>query len=280
MIDGEILPLEQATVSVLDRGLLYGDTVFETLRTYGGRPFLLDRHVQRLERSAATTGIAVPLSAADIEREVRAALQAAGNDESYIRVTLTRGAGPPGLDPSRATGPRRIVLVTPLGPPAADVSTGLEAVTFATGRIASMSSTRGAKTGNYLESIMAVRAAREQGADDALLLDAEGRVIQGASSNVFFVEEGRLVTPPVEAGILAGITRGVVLEIAHSFAVPVELRAPLVGEMIRFSEIVLTSSVRELAPVIRVDGVGVGTGRPGPVYDRLRAEFAERAGSG
>jgi branched-chain amino acid aminotransferase len=279
MIDGEVVPLERATVSVLDRGFLYGDAVFETLRSYDGRPFLLDRHLERLARSAATVGIPLPLPTTALEREVRSTLEAAGNADAYVRVTLTRGAGPPGLDPSRATQVRRIVLVMPLEPAANVSAEGVAAVTFATGRLASLSPTRGAKTGNYLESIMAVRYARERGASDALLVDAEGRIIQGASSNVFFVRGSRLLTPPLEAGILPGIIRGVVLEIAAALAVPVELRAPLTLELGDFSEIFLTSSVRELAPVTRVDGVGVGTGRPGPVYGKLHAEFVKRAGS-
>jgi len=277
MVDGEVVPLERATVGVLDRGFLYGDAVFETLRTYRGEPFELSSHIERLKRSAAILRIGLPVSTFVLEREVRDVLGAAGNEESYVRVTVTRGSGDPGLDPSRATGPRRIVVVMPLTPlPAETYEVGLRTVTFASGRVASESPARGAKTANYVESILAVAAARDRGALDALVVDSGGRVVQGASSNVFFATRGRLVTPPEDAGILPGITRGVVLELAAAVGVPVELRAPLTAELGGFDEIFLTSSVRGLAPVVAVDGVEVGSGRPGPLYERLSTEFEKR----
>jgi branched-chain amino acid aminotransferase len=277
-IDGELVPLEHASVGVLDRGFLYGDAVFETLRTYRGAPFLLDRHLERLARSASLVGIALPVSTDVMAREVQATLEAAGEGECYVRITVTRGAGSPGLDPSRASKPLRVVVVLPLEPPPDDVyDVGLRAVTYATGRALSMSRSSGAKTGNYLENILAVRAARERGANEALMVDAGGRVVQGASANVFFVASGRLATPPLDSGILPGITREVVLELAAALAIPVELRAPSVSELPEFDEIFTSSSVRELAPVVEVDGVRVGAGRPGPVFAALSAAFEKRA---
>lgn len=277
-IDGELVPLERARVSVLDRGFLYGDAVFETLRTYGGAPFLLERHLERLERSATLVGIDLPVSAATLAREVRATLEAAGEGESYVRITVSRGAGSPGLDPSRAGKALRIVVVVPLEKPPEDVyQVGLRAVTYATGRVMAASPASGAKTGNYLENILAVRAARERGANEALMVDAGGRIVQGASANVFFVDSGRLSTPSLDTGILPGITRDVVLELARALAIPIELRAPLIAELPKFEEIFTTSSVRELAPVVEVDGARVGAGRPGPMFSLLRAEFQKRA---
>lgn len=277
-IDGELVPLEQAGVGVLDRGFLYGDAVFETLRTYRGAPFLLDRHLDRLVRSASLVGIDVQVSTEALTREVRATLEAAGEGESYVRITVTRGAGAPGLDPSRATKPLRVVVALPLELPPNEVfEVGLRAVTYATGRAFAVSQMGGAKTGNYLENILAVRTARERGASEVLMVDAGGRVLQGASSNVFFATSGRLATPPLDTGILPGITRELVLELAAALAIPVELRAPLVAELSLFDEIFMSSSVRELAPVVEVDGARVGAGRPGPVFAALRAEFQKRA---
>jgi len=239
---------------------------------------LLEGHLERLARSASMIGIELPVSTETLAKEVRATVEAAGEGESYVRITVTRGAGNPGLDPSRATEPLRVVVAMPLEQPPDDVyEVGLRTVTYATGRMPAASPARGAKTGNYLENILAVRAARERGANDALIVDEGERVVQGASSNVFFVSAGRLVTPPLEAGILPGITRGVVLEIAAALAIPVELRAPLVTELHTFDEIFLSSSVRDLAPVVEVDGVRVGAGRPGPVFSALRAEYGKRA---
>jgi branched-chain amino acid aminotransferase len=279
-IDGELVPLERASVGVLDRGFLYGDAVFETLRTYRGAPFLLDRHLDRLVRSASLVGIDLPVSTETLAREVLATVEAAGEGESYLRITVTRGAGIPGLDPSRATKPLRVVVVLPLERPPDDVyEVGLRAVTYATGRALAVSSASGAKTGNYLENVLAVRAARERGANEALMVDAGGQVVQGASANVFFVSSGRLTTPSLDTGILPGITRELVLELAAALAMPVEFRAPMVADLSLFEEIFLSSSVRELAPVVEVDGACVGAGRPGPVFAALRAEFQKRVRS-
>jgi branched-chain amino acid aminotransferase len=280
MIDGALVPAERAMVGVLDRGFLYGDAIFETFRTYDGEPFMLDRHLDRLARGASVVGIELPASTDALVREVRATLAAAGEGESYVRIAVTRGTASPGLDPSRATKPLRVVVAMPLEPPPVEVyEVGLRAVTYISGRSLAKSPTRGVKTANYLDNVLAVRAAREQGAGDALIVDADGRVLHGASSNVFFVTAGRLVTPPLEAGILPGITRDLVLDIAAALAIRVELRTPLVADLAAFDEIFLTSSVRELAPVVEVDGVRVGEGRPGPVFARLRREYENKVNS-
>jgi len=280
-IDGKTVPIERATIGVLDRGFLYGDSVFETLRTYAGTPFLLGRHLQRLERSAAIVGIDPSAPIRVFEEEVLRTLAAAANDESYVRITVTRGSGELGLDPSTSMGARRIVLVMPLKPlPGEIYQAGLRTVTVASGRMTSESPTRGAKTGNYLDRILALRRARERGAADALLVEADGRVIQGSASNIFFVEGGALVTPPVDEGILAGVTRGALIEVAEKLGIRVALRSPRVTEIGNFDEIFLSSSVRELAPVVDIDGSTVGDGRPGPVYARLLSAYRDAARRG
>jgi branched-chain amino acid aminotransferase len=277
MIDGVVLPLEDASVSVLDRGFLYGDSVFETIRTYGGVPFALGEHLERLERSAALVFIDLPVSRAVIADEVERAVRAAGNDESYIRVMFTRGKGELGLDPALAEGPLRVIIVTPLAaPPAALYESGIKAHLFRLRRPSDGTAAAGAKLGNYLGSVLAMRAARAVGAKEALVVDGEERVIEGATSNVFFLSGSRLVTPPLDAGILPGITRGVLLELASEGGFEIELAAPLVTELPAFEEMFVSSSIRELLAVVDVDGTPVGNGAVGPGFRRLLAAFRSR----
>jgi branched-chain amino acid aminotransferase len=277
MIDGVLVPIEQATVSVLDRGFLYGDSVFETLRTYGGRAFALHEHLERLARSASLVHIAMPVSVEDLASEVDETISAAKNPESYIRVMVTRGAGELGLDPASATRPLRLVLVTPLVvPPLALYEAGIEAVAFRTERVGDGTAAAGAKLGNYLVSVLAVRAAKAAGAAEALIVDKGNHVIEGATSNVFFVDDRVLVTPAEDSGILAGITRRLVLEAARGLGLSVRFEAPTLDALPRFREVFITSSIRELLAVVRVDGAAVGAGVPGPVYKALLEAFRSR----
>jgi branched-chain amino acid aminotransferase len=276
-IDGVLHAPEEARVSVYDRGFLYGDSVFETIRTYGGEPFALGEHLARLGRSALKIGFELPISATDLALEVRRAVRAARNDESYVRVTVTRGSGPLGLDPALARAPLRVILVEPLAPPpAALYREGARAVTTRVDRPADAAP--GAKVGNYLASLLALQAARAQGAHEAILLDARGHVLEGATSNVFFVHEGELITAPEDAGILAGITRAQVIELAEELGIPVRLVA--FAPTLPAQEAFLTSSLRELVPLAQVDDRRVGDGLPGPVTRALHTAFRRRVGLG
>jgi branched-chain amino acid aminotransferase len=277
MLDGQRCPPAEATVSVFDRGFLYGDSVFETLRTYAGRPFELQEHLCRLERSAERVFIPLPLSRAELGAEVLAAIEAAGNPESYVRLMITRGQGPLGLDPGLAERPLRAIIVQPLqAPPAEQYAAGIDAISYRTERVVDATSARGAKIGNYLISVLAMREARSVGAQEALILDGHGRILEGASSNIFALERGALVTPAEEAGILAGITRSHVLALAAELGVPVELRALELEAAYAAAELFISSSIRELMPIVRLDGRPIGAGTPGPVFRRLLAGFRER----
>ncbi|MCC6558028.1 MAG: aminotransferase class IV [Polyangiaceae bacterium] len=283
-IDGVICPPDEAKVSVYDRGFLYGDSVFETVRTYGGEPFALDEHLARLERSADRVAIAMPIPRADLALEVRRAVRAARNPESVARVMLTRGAGPLGLDPSLAVKPLRVILVEPLTPlPAALYRDGVAVITVRTQRAADTAA-HGAKVGNYLASLLALRDAHAAGAHEALVLDAAGHVIEGTTSNVFLVERApgpaALITPPEDAGILAGITRAHVLDAAQELGIPVRFEAISPARLTAAAEVFITSSIREILPVIRVDGHPVADGAPGPLTRALHAAFRRRAGLG
>jgi branched-chain amino acid aminotransferase len=278
VLDGQRCPPAEPTVSVFDRGFLYGDSVFETLRTYSGQPFELEEHLRRLERSAERVFIPLPISRAELGAEVSSAIQAAGNAESYVRVMLTRGQGPLGLDPALAERPLRVIIVQPLQPPPAEqYARGIAAISYRTERVVDATSAQGAKIGNYLISVLAMRQARLAGALEALIVDGQGRILEGASSNVFAVEHGRLVTPGEEAGILAGITRAHVLALAGELNLPVELRALELERVRAASELFISSSIRELLPIVQLDGRPIGAATPGPVFRRLLAAFQARA---
>jgi branched-chain amino acid aminotransferase len=291
-IDGLIQDEASAVIPVTDRGFLYGDSVYEVVRTYGGKPFALAEHLERLQQSAAH--LAMPLSAsgsqagADSERsadglepivrDIHATLAAADHPESYVRVIITRGSGPMGLDPGLADHPRRVVIVAPLQPlPELWYDDGVPLHLVATGRAGGHTLLAGAKSGNYLVNVLALGVAREQGAHEAILLDHDDRVTEGASSNLFVVQDGQLLTPPVSAGILEGITRHKVCALAAQAGFPVTERPIHRRELRQADEIFLTSTLREILPVQRVDQQPVGDGRPGPITKRLLAAYRDAA---
>jgi branched-chain amino acid aminotransferase len=276
VIDGQTFDESRAFVSVFDRGFLYGDSVFETVRTYSGRPFALDEHLERLCWSAERVFIELPVGIDVLKEEVWRALKAAGNPESMIRIMVTRGRGEMGLDPALADRPTRVVIVAPLHtPPPEAYERGVGVVTFRTQRIADATDAAGAKIANYLIAVLATREARRAGAIEALIVDNHGRVVEGTSSNVFAVVGSRLLTPPEELGILPGITRARVLDAARSLGISVEFLALGVEQLVDSDEVFISSSLREILPVVRVDQATIGAGVPGPLTIRLLAKFRE-----
>jgi branched-chain amino acid aminotransferase len=293
MIDGVIVPPDEARVSVFDRGFLYGDSVFEVLRTYGGVPFALGEHLTRLRRSGERVFIAMPVDPATLGAEVERAVRASRQDgtsaasaaaqpapaESYVRIVVTRGSGPMGLDPDLAGAPLRVIVVEPVSPPPREAYVdGVAVITVRMRRAVDGTAAAGAKVSNYLPNLLAVREAKSRGAHEALVIDAAGRVVEGASSNVFIVRGGRVATPPESAGILPGITRAHVLAAASALGVPVQERDISQDELYAADEVFVTSSIRELLSVVRVDGHAVGTGRPGPVSRSLHRRFHDDVG--
>jgi branched-chain amino acid aminotransferase len=269
-IDGRRVSSSDAKVSVFDRGLLYGDSVFETLATRDGRPFMLTEHVRRLRRSAELVYIDLALSDQQLCCELEEATFAAGNSESYLRLTVTRGAGELGLDPSHAEGPCRILIVTPLQrPPAEAYENGIGAIVYRTQRTAEATEANGAKVGNYLVAVLAMRQAKAVGANEALIVNGEGKVVEGSTSNLFFRVGKVLMTPPISAGILSGITRELVLEAARALSLTVQFQCPTPAELMQSDEVFITSSIRELLAVVTVDGVTIGDRLPGPTYRAL-----------
>jgi branched-chain amino acid aminotransferase len=275
LLDGEACPPSEAKVSVFDRGFLYGDSVFESLRTYAGRPFALVAHLERLERSAGLAAMRLPLSLGDLGREIERGLALAGFEESFVRVMVTRGQGAAlGLDPALAEQPLRVILILPLHPlPAEKYEQGIKAITYRTQRISDGIGAEGAKLGNYLLAVLASAAARRADAEEALIVDSVERVLEGATSNVFAVRAGRLLTPPLSAAILPGITRAVVLDVARRLGLACDERELGVGELASCDELFVSSSIRELVPIVRLDESVIGEGVPGPLFRRLLVAF-------
>ncbi|MGH7436915.1 MAG: aminotransferase class IV [Polyangiaceae bacterium] len=280
-IDGRLVGAEAAFVSVYDRGFLFGDAVFEVLRTYGGRPFALDAHVARLRGSAARVAMALPWDDAVLRRDVEQTVAAAGGGDLYVRVVVTRGSGPMSLDPDTAGAPLRVVLAQPVAPPAREAyARGIAAITMRVRRTVDDTEAEGAKVTNYLPNLLAIRAAKARGGAEALVVDASGHVLEGATSNVFAVVRGTLVTPPESAGILAGITRRHVIDAARRSGMQVEEDGLPLETLVGADEAFITSSIREVLPVVKVDDRVVGPGTPGPVARRLHRALREAAGVG
>jgi branched-chain amino acid aminotransferase len=281
VIDGVLCSADAAKVSVYDRGFLFGDAVFEVLRTYGGALFAWDEHFARLRRSAERVLLSLPVDGATLRAEVERAVAATGNDDSNVRIVVSRGAGPVTLDPGTAGSPLRVILVEPVAPPPREAyAEGIAAITVRVQRSVDGTAAAGAKVTNYLESLLAVREARARGAQEALIVDGQGEVVEGATSNVFAVKGGGLATPPEDAGILAGITRAHVLEAAAKAGIAVDQRRLRPEALYDADEVFVTSSIREVLSVVRVDGRVIGTGAPGPVARTLHRAFRAAVGVG
>lgn len=271
-VDGTIATANEAHVSALDRGFLYGDSAFEVTRTYGGRPFRLAAHLDRLAASCARLRIAPPDRGA-LEAELARTIARSGLGECYLRVVVTRGGGPIGIDPATASGGAILIYALALRlPPPETYERGI-AVALVPGSKEQALSV--AKSGNYLSAVLAVAEARLRGADDAILCGAGGEILEGATSNVFVVQEGVVRTPPLAVGVLEGITRRTVIELAIRMGRPVQPTLLFPPALYRASEVFVTSSIREVVPVVRVDDVTIGDGRPGPMAHALHAAYRE-----
>lgn len=270
-VNGEITPAEEARVSVLDNGFTFGDAVYETLRTYGGRPFHLDRHLERLRRSAER--LAIPTPAGDaLARDLDALLARAANAESYIRIIVTRGRGDISYHFDRVKGPTVVMVVKPLAPiPASYHTEGVPVILSAVRRNSPRALDPAIKSNNLLNNILAMQEAQAKGAFEPILLNEIGEIAETAGANVFLVKDGILLTPPLDAGILPGVTRHIVLELAGGLALPVREEPVAVKDLLAADEVFITSTLKEVLPVATIDGRPVGAGRPGPVTLRLLA---------
>lgn len=275
--NGDLAPASAGRISPEDRGLLFGEGAFETLRVYGGRPFRLDAHLERLAAALRVVGISVPDMAERLRQGVDDALAANSLADAWVRITITAGV--------EDGAPNLIVAAMPLPELPASLYASGVAVVIASSRFVRepASVLSGLKSTNYLVSRLARKEALARGAHEAIFLNTHGRPAEGASSNIFLVGDGALVTPAPDEGILAGITRQTVLELAKETGVAFAERAVERSELDAADEVFITSSLREILPVCSVDGhkiAGGGMGRVmGPVTRKLLGAYRELAGN-
>jgi branched-chain amino acid aminotransferase len=275
-VDGELRAARDARVSVFDRGFLYGDSAFEVMRTYRRIPFRQGEHLQRLRTSCERIMLRLSVGDEALARDIARTIDASSLDECNVRVMVTRGIGPLGLDLTQALDPSVLIFATPLHPPpSAAYEDGVAVGLVHAARATDGTAAQGAKTSNYLGAVLALHQVRERGCHEALIVGPHGEVIEGATSNVFAVRAGGLITPPIEAGILAGITRRTVIELAAQLSMAVQETQLHPSDLYRADEVFITSTVREIVPVVRVDDIAIGAGRPGPITRRVRAAYLE-----
>lgn len=276
-MDGTLVPADQARVPVLDRGFLYGDSVYEVVRTYGGRPFALGAHLDRLQRSAAALVLALP-ERGWLEEQIHRTIEAVGADDCYCRVIVTRGPGPITLDPTTATTPVTVILAKPFEDfPAWMYERGVKVHIARIRRNPPTALDPAIKSGNYLNSILALGEARRAGFDDALMLDTRGRVTEATAANVFAYRGGKLWTPALGTGILEGVTRAFMLRIATEEGLVCEESDLLPDDLKASDEVMLTSTLKEVMPVVQVGPDQVGDGHAGPLAARLHARYQRLA---
>lgn len=278
-VDGTILPEQEARVPVLDRGFLFGDSVYEVLATRGGVPFAWPEHLARLRASAAAIHLDLGADDRELMRRVAATVAEAGNRDHYVRIIVTRGTGTaPNIDLAHAPGPARIVILV----------RDLHAPSTTEGHLAIVTRLRNdpraldpaVKSGNYLNNVLGLAEARSRGATDALFLNTSGHVTEATTANVWIVQGGVALTPPLSAGILAGVTRAILLDLLRrgNADLPRAAERDLRPEDLRRAdEIFLTSTLRDVQPVTRLDGAPVGRGSVGPIAHRLQQAMAEES---
>jgi branched-chain amino acid aminotransferase len=273
-IAGKLYDKEDAKISVYDHGVLYGDGVFEGMRIYGGKVFRLAEHLERLWNSAKAIWLEIPMSRDEMARAVNETVQVNGITDGYVRLVVTRGAGTLGLDPNRTSHPQVIVIADYITLyPREFYEKGLEIVTVSTMRNHPAALSPRIKSLNYLNNILAKIEGLQAGCVEALMLNHKGEISECTGDNIFLVRKGQLLTPPIDAGILEGITRDVVIELAREAGMAVR-EIPLTRHDVFIAdECFLTGSAAEIVPVVKVDSRPIGDGTPGPMTRRLMERF-------
>ncbi len=272
-LNGALIPRSQASISVLDYGFLYGFGLFETMRAYGGQVFRLDRHLKRLMRSAEI--LELPMEGLELKGAVMATIQANQFSEARIRITISMGEGAMVPDPASCHKPTVLILVGDYQPyPEQVYQRGFRAIVSSIRRNSQSPPSR-LKSAKYLESILARQEGRAAGVDEALCLNEKGLLAEGSMSNLFLVTDGTLRTPGAESGVLPGITREAILELASARGISVLEHDIRLEELSQAQEAFLTNSLMEIMPLTEVEGQSVGSGRAGPLTQRLRAAYKE-----
>ncbi len=280
-ISGEYFSKEEAKVSVFDHGFLYGDGIFEGLRAYGGKIFRLHDHLKRLWESARSLMLTIPMSVEEIEAACYETLEKNHLADAYIRLIVTRGMGTLGLDADLCSDPKVIIIAAKLSLyPSEFYEKGLEIVTASTVRTNPGMLNPQIKSLNYLNNILAKIEGHLVGSVEVLLLNSKGEVAEASGDNIFIWRHGILHTPPADAGILEGVTRQVVLELAEELGLPTKVAPMTRHDIYTADECFLTGSAAELIPVVKLDGRLIGSGLPGPVMKQLLDRFQQETQKG
>lgn len=279
-LNGELVAEQEAKVSVFDHGFLYGDGVFEGIRAYDGYVFKLDEHLDRFYRSARAINLEVPLGPEELKDQILKTLRANDLREAYIRPIVTRGVGSLGIDTASCEEPTTLIITkeweTLYGPEL--YSEGLKVLTTTIRNQPPQGLPPTVKHLNYLTNVLALMQAKTWGADEALMLDTEGKVSEGSADNVFIYRKGEVFTPPV-INNLPGVTRNVVIDILEDFGYPVNQENLGLAEVLSADEVFLTGTAAEVAPVVEVDGREIGKGEPGPLCLQVKDEFQDLTGT-
>ena len=276
-VDGKWLPKSQASVSVYDHGFLYGDGVFEGIRAYDGVIFRFTEHLERLYDSAKSIKLKIPLSPEGMTRAVVDTLKRNILKDAYIRLVVTRGAGDLGVDPRKCRTPSVIVITEPVDPTYGTLAKqkGITAIISSFRRDMVDATTHEIKSLNYLNSVMAKIEALDLGADEALMLDRSGFISEATTTNIFIVKRGELSTPPTSAGILSGVTRRRVIKLGRELGYNMAEKGLTPYEVTNADEAFLTGTLAEIVPLVKVRGIEIGDGKPGPITKRIMEAFVK-----
>ena len=279
-VNGRISPEREAVVSVFDHGFLYGEGIYETLRTYHGRPFLYDRHMRRLRNSARMIVLELPFTDADLASQIRETMAAAGlnGGEAYIRVLVTRGVGDLTYDLQATPTPSVVIIVKPqVDPPPEAYERGVRVVIVDVVRNHPETVNPMIKSNNLLNNALAAQEAIRRGGFEAIMRNYRGELAECTTSNLFIVKGGAAITPPLESGLLPGITREFLFDVGQEIGVDVREQVLRDEDLFAADEAFLTSTTREAVPIVKVDERAIGDGRPGPVTKKLLEGFRRRA---
>ncbi len=273
-IDGKLVEESEAKVSVFDHGFLYGDGVFEGMRAYAGRVFKLGEHLERLYASGVAIALEIPMSRENLASAIEKTMQANSLRDAYIRLVVSRGAGDLGLDPRKCPKPSVIIITASIELYPEDLyENGLEIITGSTRRISPSALNPRIKSCNYLNNILAKIEGIRAGVMEVLMLNDQGRVAECTGDNVFRVAGRTIETPPADAGILEGVTRNAVMELAREAGLAVRERGLTLYDLYTAEEVFLTGTAAEIIAVTKIDGRTIGGGKPGPITGDLRSRF-------
>jgi branched-chain amino acid aminotransferase len=272
-LNDRLVPASEAKISVFDHGFLYGDGIYETLRVYDGVVFMIDEHMKRLLRSASFIGLTLPKTPDEMKNSIYETLQANGHRDAYLRLTISRGEGPVGLDPELCPFPTYFVLSEPLKPyPKRYYDEGIRLSITSTRRNLKEALNPQVKSLNFLNNILAKIEAKRAGADEALMLNREGYLAEGTVSNIFFVRDGTLCTPSIHCGILDGITRNVVLDLARRLDIKIHEGEFTPDDLLAAREVFITSTIMEVMAVGMINNTPF---KPGEMTRSLAAQYSK-----